>query len=173
MAILTPSAAPTLPSERHSINRDSTLRGWQLMGWMGAAFVAMGGMDIALAWYPPAFGKPEWEFGAISASLNGLALPLLGLYMMLGSAVAQGHRMMARGVGTLMALVAVGLIGLAVMYVTVVPLALQFVAQNAQLTTGVKKAVLKASVLFLVYIIVLAAGGFQSWRSTRTPKNVA
>ena len=63
----------------------SLLNAWRLLYWIGFAFVVMGGTDITLAWYPAPFGNPEWEFGAISATLNGLALPTLGFYLLLCS----------------------------------------------------------------------------------------
>src|SRR5687767_11526069 len=54
---------------------------WPLLGLIGLAFTVIGAVDIALAWYPSALGSAEWEFGTIGATLNGLPLPALGLFL--------------------------------------------------------------------------------------------
>src|SRR6185437_6901598 len=85
MTILTPPRPITHQAPRLTPRSDAqpTLEAWRVVGWVGIAFVVMGFTDVALAWYPTAFGNPEWEFGAISATLNGFALPTLGLYLVL------------------------------------------------------------------------------------------
>lgn len=163
MAILTSPAAEG-GARRPSAAESANLGAWRLLGWIGAAFVVMGGTDVALAWYPSAFGRPEWEFGAITASLNGLALPLLGIFVLLAVSIAHGRVAAMRVIGSVMFVGAAVLLVLAFMYVTVVPLALNSVSDNAQLATGMKKAIAKASVLFVAYVTLLLVGGISGWR---------
>ena len=54
------------------------VRTWALLGWVGVAFIVVGGVDFALTWYPMNFGNREWEFGTVTASFNGLPILLLG-----------------------------------------------------------------------------------------------
>jgi hypothetical protein len=127
----------------------------------------MGLTDIALGWYPASFGNAEWEFGAISAALNGFALPTLGLYLLLGSIVASRQVVIGRVLGVVFVVLVLAMIGLALTYVTVVPLALQSVAANALLTSGMKKAIVKACMLFAAYSVLFAAGAVKAWRVGR------
>jgi hypothetical protein len=140
---------------------------WRLLGWLGAALLLMGGADVLLAWYPAAFGRIEWEFAAISTTLNGLALPILGLSFILTSAFARNRRIAVRVAGTMMLVAAAALMILAVIYATAIPVAFQAVAQNADLAIGIKKGVAKAIMLFVVYLTLLTASGVFAWRGTR------
>src|SRR6476620_5631270 len=92
MQILTKPAA-TSPRVRDAApNADA----WSVLSWVGIAFIVMGLTDIALGWYPASFGNPEWEFGAVSAALNGFALPTLGLYLVLASTIARRQALIGR-----------------------------------------------------------------------------
>jgi hypothetical protein len=140
---------------------------WSVLSWVGLAFIVMGLTDIALGWYPASFGNAEWEFGAISAALNGFALPTLGLYLVLGSIVASAKVVAGRVLAVVFCILVVAMIGLGLTYVTVVPLALQSVAANTLLTAGMKKAIVKASMLFLAYTVLFGAGAMKAWRTGR------
>jgi hypothetical protein len=163
-----PIIAPS-PSPRRSRTSDGNAAqlAWPTMAWVGGAFVIMGLTDIALGWYPASFGNAEWEFGAISATLNGFALPTLGLYLMLAGAIAAQRTLLARILSGLFVLLclAIGILG--VIYLTVIPLALASVAANELLTAGMRKAVIKAAMLFAAYLVLFAAAAFRGWRVGR------
>jgi hypothetical protein len=127
----------------------------------------MGAFDIALGWYPAQFGNTEWEFGAISGMLNGFALPMLGLYLILGSSLARGRALSLRILSVVFVLLTIYFLLLAILYATVVPAALNAVSNNALLTTGIRKAVLKAVMLFLTYGLLTTAGAIRGWRHGR------
>jgi hypothetical protein len=162
---------PILPKGAASTARAKTVspsdNGWVLLGWVGLAFMAMGLTDVALGWYPSSFGNAEWEFGAISASLNGFALPTLGLYLILASTTSLEKRVLSRIVSIALFVLALTIAGLAATYATVVPLALQSVAADPLLTAGMKKAIIKAGVLFVAYGTLFIAGGRRAWSSTK------
>jgi len=42
---------------------------------------------LALLWYPLQFGSADWEFGTISAYLNGMPLGTLGLALLAAGAI--------------------------------------------------------------------------------------
>ena len=161
------------PAQRHPITVDTTvtrgavrapLEAWKALSWIGIGFFILGFLDIALGWYPTGFGNPEWEFGTISGSLNALAIPMLGLYLILASAIARSDRRAGRAVAVIMGLMLVLILGLGVVYLTVVPLAIKAVAGNALVSLGIKKAVLKAMVLGSVDSVLLAVGMVKGWR---------
>lgn len=137
---------------------------WKLLSWLGAIFAVLGVADIALGWYPAAFGNPEWEFGTISGSLNALTIPMMGLYLLVASAVARDDRRSRRVLGILMWLMAVGVVGLGLVYITVIPIAIKSVAANELVLLGMKKAIAKGLVLLIGYVVLLIVGARRAGR---------
>lgn len=140
---------------------------WSLVGWLGFAFMLLGFADIALGVYPTAFGNAEWEFGTVSGVLNGFAIPTMGAYLLLGSLIARQSRVAARALAVVMVVVAATLVVLALLYATGIPLALRTVQQNAVLTLGIKKAILKAAMLLVAYLALYVYGAVRGWRAGR------
>jgi len=162
MPILTPppTVRPNSPMNREA----SIIAAWRLLFWLGAAFVVMGLTDVTLAWFPSAFGNPEWEFGAAAATLNGIALPMLGLYLMIASATIRTHYAQARVTSVVMLILALMLLVLAFIYATAVPIALGAVSSNPLISAGMKKAVVKSVVLLVIYFALFIAGGLSAWK---------
>ena len=117
--------------------------GWQLLGWLGATFLIVGMLDIALAWYPFNLGNSEWEFGTISSTFDSLPVVTLGLALLLGSSVARGWKAGVRIFAGLLILAALMILAALVIYGLNLPLAFKSV-QDPLLRTGLKKAVTKA-----------------------------
>jgi hypothetical protein len=166
MPILTPAqrrpiTAEVLPS---GSGARSSADAWRALTWIGVAFTALGLLDVALGWYPPAFGNPEWEFGTISGTLNALAIPMLGLYLVLASAIARSDRRSARAVSVGMAVLLLMVLGLGLVYLTVVPLAIKSVSNNALVAFGMKKAIVKAVALGIADSVLLGVGMVKGWR---------
>ena len=127
---------------------------WYLLGWTALAFLVVGGVDFALTWYPPDFGNREWEFGTVTASLNGLPILLLGISILLAASLRTGRRWWA-ALALIASLVMLLWVTLgAVLWATNVPLALKSVP--AQLAVGIRKSLAKTVVQSLVYPLVLA-----------------
>jgi hypothetical protein len=152
---------------RAQLDTRSVSDAWTTMSWIGFGFLVMSGTDIALAWYPSSFGNPEWEFGAISATLNAFAIPTLALYLILASAIARRHVVFTRVLAVVLGLLAMFIVGLGLIYATVVPQAFTSVSKNEVLTSGMQRAVLKAVVLIFAYITLLVAGAIRAWRVSR------
>ena len=106
-------------------------RGWKVVGWFGALLAAIGLTDVALYWYPLAFGSPEWQFGTVAQSFGALPLATIGLAAM-AAALYVNHARMTMLV-TAALLLGIGLLVMAAlaMFVMNVPMALQ-AAQGAQ-----------------------------------------
>lgn len=136
-----------------------------IVGWVGLAFLLVGGADFTLTWVPTNFGNPEWEFGTLTASLNGLPVPLFGL----AGVFWAGETARRKGVVAFATLCAVCfllviLYGL-VLWATNIPLALQSVPP--EIARGLKRALLKTSVQGVVYPLVLAYLARRGWRVLR------
>jgi hypothetical protein len=137
----------------------------QLAGWL---FVLVGGIDTALVWYPTAFGRPEWEFGSITAALNGLPLPVLGLTLVLGAALRFDQRMLSRSLAGLCLLLALVIMTAGVLYATNVPLALRAVGTAGEAHLGLMKSITKTAVQLICYPAGLAAIAWRSWKLQRS-----
>ena len=137
---------------------------WRALAWLGAVFTLLGFADIGLGWYPAAFGNSEWEFGTISGSLNALTIPVMGLYLMLASAIARGERASGRVLAILLTTIALGLLVLGFIYITVIPVALKAVANNELVAMGMKKAVVKAVLLGIAYVGLVIYAAVRAWR---------
>lgn len=166
MQILSPAQRRPVSIETAALRPASRapIDAWRLLGWIGISFTMLGLLDIGLGWYPTAFGNPEWEFGTISGSLNALAIPMLGLYLVLASAIARSDRRTARIVAAFMGLLLLVLLGLGIVYVTVLPLAIKAVSGNALVSLGIKKAIVKAVMLGLADSVLLVVGLVRGWR---------
>ena len=140
--------------------------GWELLAWIGTAFVIIGGVDLILAWYPPGFGSPEWEFGTVASTLNGLPLPSLGLMLIMAAGVSQGRVWMARASAVAMLVLVAVLLAVGVLFITVVPLALEAVT-NPLARTGLLKVVAKSSVLLVIYPALFTWVAVLGFRRTR------
>lgn len=131
-----------------------------ITGWSGLAFLLIGGSDFALTWYPFDFGNREWEFGTVTASLNGLPVPTMGLALLLVGALLLERRWWS----VLVALAAFGMalwvLAGAVLWGTTVPLAVQSVPPDV--AVGLKKAVLKGALQAVLYPGILL---FIGWRA--------
>jgi len=144
------------------------LDSWKILGWLGLAYFLMSMIDLALGWYPLGFGKPEWEFGTISATAAGLAIPTLALYLMLGAAIARERVDIAKGIAIVMIVLAVSLVILELLYLTSVPLALKAVASNPVIHLGMKKSVFKSLMLITGYEAMYVLGAIKGLRARRT-----
>lgn len=140
------------------------LNGWAILGWLGLAYLIMSVIDLALGWYPVRFGQPEWEFGTISATIAGLAIPTLSLYLMLASAFARERAKLVRGVAIAMIVIAVFLAVLFLLYLTAVPLALRAVSNNPIIHLGMEKSIIKSLMLFLGYEALFILGAIKGLR---------
>lgn len=151
---------PEKGAARGKGRRVEALHGWAILGWIGLAFLIVGGADFALTWYPMDFGNREWEFGTVTQSFNGLPIVVLGLGLLLTSSVLTDRRWLAL-------VAAIGALGLllwvlagVVLWLTTVPMALS--GTPVQVLTGMKKAIARTAVQSVTYPVIL---GYLLWRA--------
>ncbi len=140
--------------------------GWRMVALAGLVLGAIGWLDLLLLWFPPHFGRPEWEFGTVSATFDALPLGTLGLALLLAAVMASGWR------GRLQALmwfafgVLVVLLAALVLYGLDLPLAWKGVAPET--LPMLKRAIAKTLVLAVAYLGAYGLFGVIAWRRWRT-----
>jgi tellurite resistance protein TehA-like permease len=147
--------------------------GWKWLGWFGLLLVAVGLGDFFLAWYPTAFGTPEWEFGTVVASFSGLPLVTMGFAGLLGSAVARGVRWQALAIAWVLVVFGVLLLLAYLMFLLDVPLALRAGGDQAAVQLGIKKAIAKTSLIALVFAGAYVGFGLRTLRHVRRKRQEA
>jgi hypothetical protein len=167
MSIIVPketSRSSTVARETPAQRSTGQLDAWRILGWVGLAYLIMSLIDLGLGWYPVGFGSPEWEFGTISATMAGLAIPTLALYLILASALAADRTNVARITGFAMMLLAVSIAVLSAIYLTSVPIALKAVESNPTVHLGLEKAIIKSLMLFAGYETLYILGAMRALR---------
>jgi hypothetical protein len=138
---------------------------WGIALGVGFAIAIVGWTDLTLLWYPLQFGNPEWEFGTISAHLDGMPLGTLGLATFAAGAVGLGWRRTTRVVAVVCLLVMLLILGIGVIYLLVVPVALQ--GAPPAVKPGLVKAMVKAGVFAATYAVLY---GWLGWFLLRRPR---
>lgn len=156
-------ASSTDAKKRIGKKRVDPVEAWAILGWIGFAFLVVGGSDFALTWYPMSFGNREWEFGTVTASFNGLPILVLGLGLLYAASLQYGRRWWAAVSLIVSAVLMLWVVGGAIIWATNVPLALQSVP--AEVMTGIKKALVKTTIQSLSYPVIL---GFLAMRSLQS-----
>ena len=158
-----PRTIVSAPRKTVSIGTPEFRRSVDLLSLAGTALALAGFFDLILAWFPLGIGNPEWEFGTVTGTLNGLPLPTVGLVLVLISARERGRIVLARIIGGLFAIMAVAIILAGILYALDVPLALRAV-QNQLARSGLIKAIIKALGLVVVYSVVFSWIAVGTWR---------
>lgn len=153
--------------ERLPIPPNSGL-GWRWLGWFGFLLAAMGFGDIALAWIPPAFGNPQWEFGTIATTFAGLPLATIGLASVAASALSLGNRRLLVALVAVLLALGVAALSIWVLFLTDVPLALR--AAHGPASLAIKKAIVKTVMLGLGFGALYVAGSVAGIRHLRTKR---
>lgn len=143
--------------------------GWKLLGWVGGVLLISGLLDLGLAMYPLGFGNSNWEFGVIGSVLNGLPVPMLGLSLLLGAAVARGWVQGMRIWGLLAITAAVLILAVAVIWALNLPLAFKTV-QEPVARLGLKKSVAKTVAQAILYPVAFLWIGWQGMRHARAQR---
>ena len=90
----------------------------------GIVLSLAGWADVLLFYWPSRFGESEWEFGVISQTIDALPLPTLGMVLLAVALRAMSERRALAGIAVFAcSLVALGLLGLLVIFALDVPVA--------------------------------------------------
>lgn len=151
--------------ERRAPSDSGPVAFWPVLGATGFVLAAVGFLDLLLLWIPMEVGRPDWEFGAISAHFDGMALGTVGLTLMMAASLARGRRRVARVLAVLSTLIGIGLVGLFLIYVLDVPIALG--ATAGRMRSVMVKSITRTSLFALLYIWLYLWLGWHVWRAAR------
>ena len=140
--------------------------GWYLLGGLGLVFALVGGLDILLAWYPSSFGSSDWKFSTVTTTLMYFPLFSLGLVLLTGSAMGRGRKWLMRTMAIVLLVVAVVLLGCAMLYLPQISIALA--AVQPTLKMGLERAILKTIVQLIMYSVVLVWIARLAWKQYRS-----
>jgi hypothetical protein len=130
---------------------------------VGGVLLIVGLLDLGLAFYPPMFGNANWEFGTVGSSLNSLPVPMLGLALLLGAAVARGWVLGMRVWAIIGIVLAVLVLAAAALWALNLPLAFRSV-QEPVARLGLKKSVAKTVAQAILYPVAFLWIGWQGMR---------
>jgi hypothetical protein len=139
---------------------------WRAAFALGLMLALVGAGDAAGQWIPLRVGTPEWELGTVTYFFDTVPLLLIGLALLVGSGVALGRRWQVRTMAVLCILLAVLMWLAAVLFGTVVPLALRGMRDPVGLTM-LKKSLVKTGVQVTLYPFALLWLAAASWRASR------
>jgi hypothetical protein len=122
------------------------------LGAVGVVVLLVGFVDLLLAWTPPRFGDPDWEFGTASAMFNNLPVPAMGLGLTLASAAARNERKLVRGIAIVALILALWALLGAVLFGLTLPLALNSIVEPSP-----RQALLRSSIKTTVQIVAYEA----------------
>lgn len=145
---------------------------YNLAGGIGLLFVCMAGADNVLTWLPTNFGNREWEFGTVSASFNGLLSITFGFALIQLWMSRLSESWPLRVLGGVEMLVALAIIGAALLYARNVSVALS-AASASGVGTGLTKAVIKTSVQSVAYPVAYLLLARASFKWAKDIANVA
>lgn len=134
----------------------------------GAAFMVIGWTDISLLWYPLQLRSIDWEFATVTASINAMPLPTLGLVLLAAAGIARRSKGLMRIAAVFAVLAAVLVVAMAGLYV------LALLAGRPAMDPGMKvlfaRAAMKTSVLTAVYVLLHGWLGWTLFRSAQRRK---
>lgn len=149
----------------------SSRTNWLLIA-TGLAFTLIGWIDLTLVWLPFKPRSPEWEFGATSGFFDALPLGTIGLVTLCFATNVGGHAKTARLLSIVFWLIAVTLIGVAILFVSGLPLALNAV-QDPAMKEILKLSIVKTLLFAGVYVSLYVATARWSWHSASRLKLAA
>ncbi len=135
-----------------SLRRDTRLAGpeWNVLLMLGVLFAVVGGVDVALVWFPASFGVAEFEFASVATSLNSMPVVTIGLGLVVAASSALEYRKLAWVTVVMIGAVGLLLVMSTVLFGLTVPLALQAEVEPIVML-GIKKQAAKSTVQILAY----------------------
>jgi hypothetical protein len=136
--------------------------GWDVLNAIGWVFALVGVTDIGLIWHPFALANPDFLFGSVTSTMNGLPVLVLGLTFV--TAYAAGFRLVQRlrFLGGLFLLVGVLILLAGFVFNRVAPIVLDSV--DGLTLVAVKKSVFKTTVQLVAYAVVCGVVGVKAIR---------
>ncbi|MHC4822336.1 MAG: hypothetical protein ACYTDX_11560 [Planctomycetota bacterium] len=134
-----------------------------LVGWIGFLLVLLSAADILVTWLPLELGNPEWEFGTVTASFNGLTSLVLGFALLLFGLRGAGRRGLLRATSVALAVGGLLVLGAVALYGLSLPLALGSVP-DGPVRVGLLKAVAKTALQGVAFPVAFLVMSRVAWK---------
>lgn len=144
---------------------------WMVLMVLGTALAIVGLTDVALLWFPARWASVDWEFGTVSAAIDGMPLATIGLGLAGTGAIARGRRSSLTVLAVVIGLMLLALVGLTLIFALDVPVVLR--AVDPQLRQTVRKAMVKTGSMALVYVALYLTLGVWVVRRFRVSRKGA
>lgn len=134
---------------------------------IASLLIALPLSELLLSVWPLLYGAPSWRFGAAGHAAEAVLTPLLGLVLLLGLALAEGHRRTLRALSVLsgvVSLVLVASMGLLVLDILELRVRVRFDARPS-FDIAALKVLLRLSLTELALLLM----SFGGWRASRAP----
>lgn len=129
---------------------------------VSGAITVIGVIDAALVWVPPQFGDPQWEFGVLTRTFNGLALASLGISGLAVLAFGSRRRGLIAAMSGLCSLGFLVVLAAGVLYGLVVPVAWGGAPPGVRESLGF--AIGKTVSYIFVYLALYGFLAVDGWR---------
>lgn len=136
---------------------------------MARVFIAIGLVDLVLNVIPFAVGNPDWEFGVLGPTLDGLPLLTIGLVGAVAAGVWRGDGWPLRVHAIVLWSLVTGLLAMIGLYALALP-----IVWKAAASTGMQGpmmlAIAKTALLALCYPVLYGWLAVLAWRQARARK---
>lgn len=126
------------------------------------ALAIVGWVDLAILWWPPQFGNPQWEFVIITNFLDALPVATMGVTLVALGAVARSWRGLVITTAVAAALLAAVIVALTIIYVLDLPLAVQ--STPAAMKSVIYRTMLKSGAFAATYMAFYGWLAWFAWR---------
>jgi hypothetical protein len=142
-----------------------------MMFLLGLGLTVIGSVDVGLLFVPARWASLDWEFGTVSAFIDGLPLMTMGFGAMVVASTGRGWWKWRVALAAAALLMTVVVLAMVVIFVLDVPAALRAVSPVMRST--LTKAVLKTGIMGLVYVGIYATLGVWTWRRLKSLKGAS
>ncbi|HEX6309644.1 MAG TPA: hypothetical protein VFZ69_15825 [Longimicrobiales bacterium] len=162
------AASKVLIGQERTATRDTTHAAWRALAWFGLVLTFVGLVDVILVFYPARMGDPSWEFGVFDAAVSSIPLLVVGVAALLGGALARSRTGQVRAIAALAVVLALGILGGYIVYLTNVPLALRLAPEEVK--PGIYKSIVRTTVMSAAFGIGFMVAAVAAVRSTRSSR---
>ena len=138
---------------------------------LGVLLVVLPLVDLTTTVWPLRFSDARWRFGVVGTMSSVLLVPLVGLLLIMATAVLSDHRRVQRVVGGICIVLAIGLAAVEVLFILDIFQTLASVKPQFQHTIRVAAGTaFMKHVLTVIVLILLGRSGFAGPRPVVTRK---
>ena len=138
---------------------------WVFVLVVGGGLALVGVIDVGLLFTHARWASLDWEFGTVSAMIDGMPLITIGCGAMAAATVARGWHVGRKLLAPVFVLITLGVLASLVVFLLDVPPALK--AMDPLMRPLVMKVILKTGTMGATYVVVYSLLAALTWRRRR------